>query len=746
MAQSAHKQALSDQYFKAALNAFRAENLIEAMDHCQAALRHTPHHRDSLRMLGSIEMRRGRHGVAITYLQKALRIKEDPDTYNALAVAYKNNSEFPRAEQSYRRCLKQFPSYAEAYINLALMLQSQARDLEALDIYTRALIIQPQEKKILINICVLYHRMGKSAAAINALDSLLNLSNNIANDLENIGAYLFQQRAAPLALKCFELLINSNPEKVGIFSQLGAGILQQGDINTAILVLEKALSYTPNDIYALNNLGLAYSELKDESKAIELLKKAVTIDPSFADGLSNLACFVGKTDDKKAAEDYARRALAIRPDHVDALINLGKALTEQDNTSAAEQVLLKAHRLAPTNAAVLSNLGNVCNRTGRFDEAIDYYKKNLELAAKSNVGDRQTAESFFNLGVAYEGKGETNTAIDIYKKSAVLNQENKDCMLNLGINELVAGDFKNAWGHYFYRPRVIPHGIALSTISPGLNLSGKKILLVPGQGLGDEILFLRFCTLAKKQGASISYLADTKLEGVLKTSSLFVEVSSKIKNVSKYDYIFASDDLPLIFNINSADLIGPPLQLAAESTRTEKAIKSLQEIGEPPYIGITWRAGVNKYFGGTDYKTLRKDISINSTIDILNNIKCTVVNMQRNPRDEENRLLVNISNNPVAQLHTYNNDLEDMLALVGILDDYIAVSNTNVHLRAAVGLPTRVLIPFPPEWRWLTQGKHSPWYPDITTYRQAANGHWDIALTELASDLNAMYTQTAAAP
>jgi hypothetical protein len=84
-----------------------------------------------------------------------------------------------------------------------------------------------------------------------------------------------------------------------------------------------------------------------------------------------------------------------------------------------------------------------------------------------------------------------------------------------------------------------------------------------------------------------------------------------------------------------------------------------------------------------------------------------------------------------------NASLEDALAAVEILDEYVAVSNTNVHLRAAAGRSARVLVPWPPEWRWTAAEGESPWFRGMPTYRQAAGGDWSAALARLRGDLQA---------
>jgi hypothetical protein len=115
----------------------------------------------------------------------------------------------------------------------------------------------------------------------------------------------------------------------------------------------------------------------------------------------------------------------------------------------------------------------------------------------------------------------------------------------------------------------------------------------------------------------------------------------------------------------------------------------------------------------------------------------TIVALQRLPDDDEIDRLTAALGRPVHDLTALNTDLEAMLALMGALDDYVCVSNTNLHLRAAVGRTSRVLVPNPPEFRWMVAGAESPWFPGTVLYRQGIDADWSQALDDLAGDLGA---------
>ena len=61
-----------------------------------------------------------------------------------------------------------------------------------------------------------------------------------------------------------------------------------------------------------------------------------------------------------------------------------------------------------------------------------------------------------------------------------------------------------------------------------------------------------------------------------------------------------------------------------------------------------------------------------------------------------------------------------------------------MHLRAAAGKTARVLVPSPPEWRWMAEGKESPWFSGFRVYRQGYDGSWEGVFAELAADLKSL--------
>lgn len=89
----------------------------------------------------------------------------------------------------------------------------------------------------------------------------------------------------------------------------------------------------------------------------------------------------------------------------------------------------------------------------------------------------------------------------------------------------------------------------------------------------------------------------------------------------------------------------------------------------------------------------------------------------------------------LLDLSSLNDDLEAMLALMGLLDLYVCVSNTNLHLIAAQARPALVLVTNPPDFRWMMRDGACPWFPDIRACCQGPDGDWTPAFAALKQHL-----------
>jgi CHAT domain-containing protein/uncharacterized protein HemY len=105
-------------------------------------------------------------------------------------------------------------------------------------------------------------------------------------------------------------------------------------------------------------------------------------------------------------------------------------------------------------ASSLNNLGMLYGKTGDYEQAIYYLKKNIEI--NEEMGDRKITSALNNLGMVYTKKGEYSNALQYLKKSLQLKESYQDysgiasTLLNIGNVYSAQGNYDLA-NYYFQR-------------------------------------------------------------------------------------------------------------------------------------------------------------------------------------------------------------------------------------------------------------------------------------------------------
>jgi Tfp pilus assembly protein PilF len=518
-------------------------------------------------------------------------------------------------------------------------------------------------------------------------------------------------------------VVLSDPGHAGAHNDLGVIFSHRGKTEQAVDHFEKAIELAPGSADAYTNLGNHYHAAGRFDGAAKAYRKAVTLDPGDADtetNLGNSLHALGRTEEAAAC---FRRALAIEPGHLLALNNLGNSLQALGHMEEAASSFRRALVIKPDFALALGNLGNVFHIQGKLAEAEETMRR--AIAAAPGL-----AMAHGNLGFVLRDLGRFEEAEECMNRALEIDPGDVAANANLARLLLVQGDFDRAWPYYAKRQSVRGSVRELWRRPLPENLQAKRIWLLKDQGLGDEIFFLRFAPEVKRRGGEITYLANPKIASIIARLSFIDNVAIDDKEPRGMDITLSAGDLPLVLAMKSAADIPPPYALPVEPDRGERMAARIEGLGPPPYVGLTWRAGTMNMRG-----SLFKEAPLADLGRALRPLNATVLVLQRNPQAGEIDELCRAIGQKAHDLTALNDDLEDMLAALSLLDEYVAVSNTNVHLRAATGRTSRILVPNPPEWRWMARGDESPWFPGCPVYRQELGGDWTAAFAALAKDL-----------
>jgi len=462
--------------------------------------------------------------------------------------------------------------------------------------------------------------------------------------------------------------------------------VRDGRAAEAVDPAERALSLDRRNPLFLNTLGVAHAEMQQMEEA--------------------LRCF--------------KRALKERPDYAEAHYNLGKAYRKLGDLSEAQRCYLRARALDPARADVANNLATLHIGRGRYEDA-------LELLAEVRARLPDDEGVAINTALALLGQqgpersiGELASFLQTHALAARVHAE-------LGRRLLAEGRYAEGWREYAWRQGRAPADLP--------DYAGKRVLLLPDQGLGDHLFFLRFAAALRERAAHVAFACPEKLLALLGGATQ-VELRSASDGAAGFDLVVPVGDLPRLLDANDTPA---PLAIPAASGRVARWRERLAALGPPPYLGATWRAGTKRIdpseFAARGEDPLYKEMNIAALASCIRVWPGTVLVLQRQPREGESAQFCNALGRLAHDLSAANDDLADMAALLFLVDEYVGVSNTNMHLRAGVGRTARVLIPFPPEFRWMHAGDEVPWFPGFRVYRELPSRDWRPALDRLRSDI-----------
>ena len=492
------------------------------------------------------------------------------------------------------------------------------------------------------------------------------------------------------------------------------------------------------------NLGNVLRDQHRPEEALDVYRRAIACDGALLEAHNNLGATLLSLGRTAEAVTAYRHALALNPRDALTRCNLASALIDGGNFAAAETECRAAVDCAPDMALAQAFLATAIGSQGRLLDALDHHRKACELDAANPRLVTVLGNALCDAGFSKEGYA-------LLERAVAMAPAAWEGHYALATVKLSTGNFYGGWREFLQRPtrlrfqRLHPE-LELATTLP-TDLAGKHLCIYSEQGLGDHIFFLRFAAAAKARGARITYQSSPKIADILGRVGAIDEVSGNNAPLPTGDFNLLVSDLPVALLAQNPDAgdpadnqhLPPPLILIPRPEYLKTLRESLSRLGPPPYVGVTWRGGTAPAAQKSDTWLLFKDAPLDELGAALHNNAATLLALQRNPAPGEIDRVAAAAGKPLHDLTALNEDLEAMLALLALIDDYVAVSNTNMHLRASVGRTARVLVPCPAEWRWMARGNSSPWFPGFRIYRQKSNGDWSAALMQLSSDLQTAF-------
>ena len=431
----------------------------------------------------------------------------------------------------------------------------------------------------------------------------------------------------------------------------------------------------------------------------------------------------------------ARMGLALHPDSPALWELAAGCATELGDDACAALCWQRFIELVPAAAYACNDLGVVLERLGRAAEAEALYRTALQF-------DPDFAAANSNLGVLLTDAGREHEAESCFRAALASQPDFQQVSFNLAQLLLRQGRYAEGWP--LHEGRLFVHAQANTPVNSncrqwqGEPLAGKTILLVPEQGLGDEIQFCRYVPWLKAQGAARVTLACWPSQQTLMESLAGPDVVISVVDLKSpaetHDYWTFLLSLPLHARTELTSIPAQRPYLFADAARV--AAHGPLAASEGLRIGLVWRGNPGH---SNDGDRSLPSLDVLSPLWSIERARFFSLQKSKTPLPAiPDRL-------PLVDLAPLIDDCADTAALLSQLDLLISVDTAVAHLAGALGVPCWILLPcFKTDWRWLSGRSDSPWYPRTRLFRQTRRGDWQSPVAQMVLALSRLNSASVA--
>lgn len=400
-----------------------------------------------------------------------------------------------------------------------------------------------------------------------------------------------------------------------------------------------------------------------------------------------------------AREDWVRAwhltnaALNEEPDRPETLYLMGHILRQQGHVGLALPLFSKGLAFDQKQPNLWMNYGACLHDLNRWDEAIKAFTVVHAMYPDLDMPPANIAGSMVNLGKWHD-------AINWADKALAKNPENYIAQIAKTFACLAIGRWKDGWKHseYLYGHhldvRVYNHPEKEEPTWDGSK--GKTVVVQCDQGIGDIIMFAQLFPRMAKECKKVIVETVDRLVPLFKRNFPQCDVYGTLKKTPTWVDQYVIDAHIHIsalgrFYLNKDSDFERKPYISPRQDLVEKW-KSFLADKPKPWVGIAWMGGIQQ-----THKHLRS-VPISDFAPIINRVgTCIDMSYQDSLKDVSAWNIDNVKQVVKPPIDT--SDFDDTVALCSVLDDVVCVTTTLLHVRGALGLPCKVLVPSTPQWR-----------------------------------------------
>lgn len=550
--------------------------------------------------------------------------------------------------------------------------------------------------------------------------------------------------------------VAGDPEDRTAAYLLGVCLHQTGRSGEAEPWVRRAADRPAATADQLNTLAGVVLALRRPREAVDAARRAIAADPRLPEPHCTLGNALLAVHDYRGAAAAYRDALALRPAYGRAATGFAAALGEADAPPAAlVTAFARAAELSPDDPVVRCGFGTALQRAGAVAASVEQFQRAVALRpelgeAHNNLAvslrlagrvaeslaavrraiqvqpDNATANS--NLANALQESGDWGAALAFHERAIGLDPSLPDSRLNFAHCLLTLGRFAEGWPLYESRWGVaaLRSEARRFDVPPwdGTDPAGRTILVHAEQGFGDAVQFARYVPLIAARGGRVVFEVHPELARLLADTPGAAAVVARGDPLPPFDLHVPLMSVPLLTDTTVETIPAAPATLRADAAAVARWRARLDAVAPGVRrVGLAW-AGRSTH--GNDRNRSLRPADLAPLADVPG-VRFVSLQVTRPT-----------AGGPPLPLLDWTDELADFAdtaALAAALDAVVSADTAVAHVAASLGVPTHLLLPFTPDFRWLLGRADSPWYASVRLHRQAVPGVWADPVRSVAAVL-----------
>ena len=531
--------------------------------------------------------------------------------------------------------------------------------------------------------------------------------------------FLVKQKKFDEAEKIYLELLAQNPNDDIVQAFLGRLYIRERKYKGAERILEKAYNKRKT---APSVSALAYCKykLKKYDEAVILYEELFRFDPDSIKIYDIIIQSFRELEMYKFAHAYAQKLYSRHPESEPALVRLAQSYLDMGDIKEAEITCAKAIQKFPKSGAAWIMAGTLQEFTDCNEEmAQDCYQTAIDYGSVT---------AYYHLGVSYQKTGRYKEAEESYKKMIELMPQETYSQASLGTLYLTQKDIIRGY-EYFQKREKAPEVNTLKNLWNGETLPDETLLFYCDQGFGDHIQFIRYLPFLKDKFKTVKVLTrescvDLFRRSYPETDYPNIEFYGKLDEINGYDKYTLASDIPYYLKIDFDHIPYPEGYLIYNKERAEE-LKTKYFNTDKYKVGMCWRAG------GVGMRA-----AINRTINIDYFKKLfDLDNVQFYSFQLDDIFDATEKYPQMIDLKDELKNFDDTAAAMKNVDLFISADTSCLHLAGALGIKAYLLIPYCSDWRWFDNTEKTEWYNSVEIFKQKDRQDWFIETDQIYEKL-----------